>query len=468
VLLGWYWYASLLPGSYSVMSMGTPDYGGGPSGAGHHSVHAVQVTDLAGPADGTPDVGVSLVARRQQFRLASGEQVEGYTLNGGSPGPTITAAQGDLVQVTLRNDDVADGVTLHWHGLDVPNAEDGVAGVTQDAVPPGGTHVYRFLAQDPGTYWYHSHQAADPQVKGGLWGPLVITPTDPPGTATAAAASAETVAAVHSYQGLRTVTGRTGVRRLEVRPGSTARIRVINTDNGPLRTWTTGTGYRVLAIDGHDLVGPTEVRDRVLVVPAGGRADLQLAAPGGGAAVLIGPPTGDRRPSAEPTRDLDLLGYGRPTDLGFDPERPDRRFRYDIGRRIGLLDGRPGYWWTVNGHRFPDVPMFMVSTGDVVRMTIRNHSGQVHPMHLHGHHAVVLSVDGRPATGSPWWVDSLEVADDTEVEIGLVADNPGIWMDHCHNLEHAENGLVAHLAYDGVREPFTVGQRSGKPDNAPE
>jgi FtsP/CotA-like multicopper oxidase with cupredoxin domain len=130
-----------------------------------------------------------------------------------------------------------------------------------------------------------------------------------------------------------------------------------------------------------------------------------------------------------------------------------------------VVDGKPGFWWTINGHLFPDVPMFMVQEGDVVRMTISNKSGAVHPMHLHGHHAVVVSRNGVPSTGSPWWVDSLNVADGERYEIAFMADNPGIWMDHCHNLDHANDGLVAHLAYAGVTEPFLVGGHSA---NAPE
>jgi FtsP/CotA-like multicopper oxidase with cupredoxin domain len=91
-------------------------------------------------------------------------------------------------------------------------------------------------------------------------------------------------------------------------------------------------------------------------------------------------------------------------------------------------------------------------------MTISNSSGDVHPMHLHGHHAVVLSRNGVKATGSPWWVDTLNVADDETYEIAFLADNPGVWMDHCHNLDHAVQGLIAHLAYFGVHEPYTVGE----------
>lgn len=109
--------------------------------------------------------------------------------------------------------------------------------------------------------------------------------------------------------------------------------------------------------------------------------------------------------------------------------------------------------------------MFMVEEGDVVVMRIENSSDDAHPMHLHGHHAVVLSRDGEPATGSPWWVDSLEVGTGESFEIAFVADNPGLWMDHCHNLPHAVEGLVAHLMYAGVASSYRMG---GAPGNEPE
>ena len=143
----------------------------------------------------------------------------------------------------------------------------------------------------------------------------------------------------------------------------------------------------------------------------------------------------------------------------------DRSFRYEIGRRPGFVLGKPGLWWSVNGHLFPHLPMFVVAEGDVVRVHLENHSGEVHPMHLHGHHALVLARDGRRPTGSPWWFDSLDVRDGESFDIAFVADNPGVWMDHCHNLKHAAEGLVTHLAYLGVDEPFRVG---GRPGNEPE
>ena len=183
----------------------------------------------------------------------------------------------------------------------------------------------------------------------------------------------------------------------------------------------------------------------------------------GSLSVLVG--GGDTVDGADPRATLDLLDYGTPADVGFDPQAADRRFTYAIGRRPGFVDGLPGLQWTINGHTYPDVPMFMVSEGDVVAMTIRNSSGQPHPMHLHGHHLLVLSRDGQPSSGSPWWVDSLEVENGQTYEVAFVADNPGVWMDHCHQLKHAADGLVAHLMYEGIGTPYLVG---GPAANSPE
>jgi FtsP/CotA-like multicopper oxidase with cupredoxin domain len=456
------WQASLLPASYSVMDMGHRDEGrGGAASTGHHhhgtdGTGVRSVAALVEPSGGPADVHVDLTARKEPFRLASGQTVEGYTLNGTSPGPVITAEQGQLVEVRLVNESVPDGVTLHWHGVDVPNAEDGVAGVTQDAVPVGGQHVYRFRAEQVGTYWYHSHQASHEQVQRGLLGALVVTP---PG---GLRETVDALALVHIYDGIRTVNGTPGERRVDALPGARVRVRVVNTDNGPMPVWVAGAPFRVVAVDGTDVQEPSEVRDAIVEVTGGARADLEVVVPPagarvelGGAALLLGP--GDAPRSPRPAAQVDLLSYGTPAPLAFDPAAPDRSFEYVIGRAPGFLDGWPGLWWTINGHLYPDVPMFVVSEGDVVRMHVENHSGEGHPMHLHGHHAVVLARNGVAATGSPWWVDSLEVRDGETYDIAFVADNPGVWMDHCHNLPHAAEGLVAHLMYEGVTVPYRVG-----------
>ncbi len=452
------WQQSRLPSSYSVMDMGYADYGGGARTMTHHDLMGRSVATLIADPVRKPDVSVTLTARKERFRLASGDTFDGYTVNGTSPGPTIRAVEGQLVEVRLVNDNVPAGITLHWHGVDVPNAEDGVAGVTQDAVRPGESFTYRFVADHPGTYWYHSHQVSHEQVQRGLFGALVISAKGDH--------VPDAVAVLHLYRGMGTINGATAMS-VPAKAGQKVRVRVINTDNGAAGVWASPAPYRVLAIDGYELHEPTPLTGRTVRLTAGGRVDLEITAParveiGGIGAVVVGDQTPDTN---QPEQLVDFLTYGAPAPLPFDASKPDRSFTYSIGRRPGFMDGKPGLWWSINGHLFPDVPMFVVEEGDVVRMHISNHSGAIHPMHLHGHHAVVLSRDGVKATGSPWWIDSLDVASGHSYDIAFLADNPGIWMDHCHNLPHAAQGLVAHLMYAGLTEPYRVG---GKADNSPE
>jgi FtsP/CotA-like multicopper oxidase with cupredoxin domain len=479
VVLSTWWAGSRLPAAYSVDSMGVVDLGLGRGAAGQSHSHGggggggapaatVSVTDLRADPARPADVRVDLTARAGPVTLADGRTVQGYSLNGTSPGPVVRAVQGDMVEVAVRNESVDAGMTLHWHGMSVPNAADGVAGVTQDAIAVGQTHVYRFVARDAGTYWYHSHQVSHEQVIGGLLGAVVVQPAGLPVDPLAAT---EVVALVHTYAGVRTINGRAGQSRVPAAPGAQVRVRVINTDNGPMPVWVSGAAFQVAAIDGSEVNEPPAVNGRSVVLTAGARADLLVQVPASGAAAVEVAGTslvlgdGPVPSSPAPREQVDLLTYGRPAVVGFDPDAPDRRYEYRIGRSIGFLDGRPGMWWTINGAMLPDLPMFVIGRGEVGRFTISNDSGEVHPMHLHGHRMLVLSRNGVPATGSPWWVDSLNVEPGQTYETAFLADNTGIWMDHCHNLPHAAAGLVAHLMYEGVTTPFVIG---GDHANEPE
>jgi FtsP/CotA-like multicopper oxidase with cupredoxin domain len=481
--LAWLWQDSRVPAVYSVMDMGHPDYGAGAvpdtNGGGGHGGHMQAqmpghdtpmhrlVTDMIADPARPADVRVDLVTRQQLLSLG-GRSIPGFTVNGTSPGPEIRARQGQLIEVHLHNESVADGVTLHWHGVDVPNAMDGVAGVTQDAVPVRGEFTYRLVATQAGTYWYHSHQVSNPQVAGGLLGSLVVTPRS------GIAQQVDVSAIAHTYAGLRTLNGKAEDLRVPARAGQRIRVRVTNTDNGPMKVWSSGP-YRLLAVDGTDVHRPGEITGRSVTVTAGGRADLEVQVPTNGTAVrvqlskatavVIGATGGDAPVPPQPAAELDTLSYGSPTPLGFDPTHPTRRFDYRIGRRPGFVKGLPGMWWSINGRLFPHVPMYVVREGDVVVMHIENHSGEVHPMHLHGHHEVVLARNGVAASGSPWWVDSLNVLPGETYDIAFVANNPGIWMDHCHNLKHAAQGMIAHLMYEGFDTPYRI---AGQADNQPE
>ncbi|WP_431904313.1 multicopper oxidase family protein [Nonomuraea sp. bgisy101] len=441
---------------------------------------SVDLTTLHGPRTGIPDRTFTLTAAETAIKLTSGAPVAAWTFNAQVPGPELRVKQGDLVEVTLVNRLPKEGVTLHWHGLDVPNAEDGVAGLTQDAVRPGGTHIYRFRADRAGTYWYHTHQASSTAVVRGLFGAIVVE------RAEQAREEFDTVVMSHAWpvgDEPRPAFGAADtLTRKAVQPGTAVRLRLVNTGNNTVSdaeatTFAlTGTPYRVAAIDGGEVREPGELRNLRLSLATGGRYDLtftmpngpvylaDLAAPGKG---LLLSPDGTGTPETPVlSGDFDPAQYGRPAPTPFDASsRFDRQFTIVASDGVGFVDGSLDLIQAFNGRLYPDVPMQMVRKGDLVKMTLINRSRDNHPMHLHGHHALVMSANGRAVTGSPWWIDTLDLPPGTWFEIGFRADNPGLWMDHCHNLDHAAAGMLMHLGYEGVTTPFESGSATG---NMPE
>jgi FtsP/CotA-like multicopper oxidase with cupredoxin domain len=439
------------------------DAGGGPSGV---TAHGERVTELRGPATPQPGGTVrryTLTARQATITLTSGRRVEAWTYNGQVPGPPITATEGDLIEVTLRNADIGQGVTLHWHGYDVPNGEDGAPGVTQDAVAPGREFVYRFLANQVGTYWYHTHQVSDRGVRMGLYGTLVVTPRDAP------PAGLDLTVPVHTLAGTVVLGDHDKVDQRQAAPGTPVRLRVVNTDSTPHRFALTGTAYRLVAVDGTDLNGPGELTRVGLRLPAGGRYDLAFIMPDaqvglvvdddGGAGLRLAPDVAASSvPDTTDWPELDLTAYGTPAATEFGPEsRFDRSFTLVLDRGLALVSGTPRYAHTVNGRAYPSIPDQLVHDGDLVRFTVVNRGLETHPWHLHGHRVLVLATDGRPPTGSPLWLDTFDVRPGEVWQVAFRAANPGVWMNHCHNLTHADEGMALHLRYAGVTTSFHGG-----------
>jgi manganese oxidase len=111
-----------------------------------------------------------------EWEVSPGQVVTAWAYNEQVPGPEIRVHRGDRIRVILTNH-LPEPTVIHWHGLTVPNAMDGVPYVTQDPVMPGATFTYEFKVVDsPGTYLYHSHFDSASQVARGLYGPFVIEP----------------------------------------------------------------------------------------------------------------------------------------------------------------------------------------------------------------------------------------------------------------------------------------------------
>ncbi|MCL6445085.1 MAG: multicopper oxidase domain-containing protein [Alicyclobacillus sp.] len=122
-----------------------------------------------------------LTAEPVWWETSPGHKVEAWAYNGTVPGPEIRVNVNDKVKIIVTNR-LPEGTTVHWHGLDVPFAQDGT-GESQPDIPPGHTHVYTFTVRVPaGTYMYHAHPMNDmlKQDKLGLSGPFIVEPKGTP------------------------------------------------------------------------------------------------------------------------------------------------------------------------------------------------------------------------------------------------------------------------------------------------
>ena len=436
----------------------------------------VSVADLRGPGSPAPGGSIRshvLTARTATARLSSGREIDAWTYEGQIPGPAITATEGDLIRVTLRNRDIEDGLTLHWHGYDVPCGDDGAAGVTQHVVAPGDEFVYQFRADQVGTYWYHTHHASHIGVRKGLYGTLVVNPRDQHGVDDSAQRLDLTLP-VHTFDDTIVIGDQDGRADHAAPAGTPVRLRLINTDSDPRWFALAGTPFRVAAVDGRDLNEPGEVSEVTLRLPAGGRYDVVFEMPDSPVALVVDNnddsglrlrPDGaaDDAPAVDTSGwpELDLLHYGEPVPLPLVVSDADRHFTIVLDRGVAMVDGQLTFAHTVNGRGHPSIPDQLVARHDLVKFTVVNRSLETHPWHLHGHPVLILSRDGVPSSGSPLWVDTFDVRPGQVWEVAFEATNPGIWMNHCHNLPHAHQGMMLRLAYEGVHTPFADSTHAG-------
>lgn len=438
------------------------------------------LTSLVGPQNAAHVDTFTLVAQPAPLKLQPGVVVPAWTFNGMAPGPTLHVKQGDLVVVNLVNH-LSFGVTIHWHGIDVPNAEDGVAGVTQDAVKPGQTFTYRFIAQDPGTYWYHSHQFSYDETTGGLYGTLIVDPAKP-----TFHADLDYSVSLHEWnapnnQTIFTIDNTTGNVNKAAQPGQWVRLRIVNTASTPSGVpqlvTLVGAPFEVIALDGHDLNAPQMLHEATLPIASAQRFDLLFQMPERGPVALV--TSADNQhyqaspavtfgqnlvPAALPAVDqkwFDFDTYGQPAS---DTIRPDSHFDAVYGmvlnNQMGTSVGRMGMTYTINGKSFPDTGMIMLKEGQVVKLHLDNQSTLYHPIHLHGHIFTVLTHNGQALKGSPVHLDTIDVPPHESYDIAFLANNPGIWMLHCHNLLHANWGMDMMVMYN-ISTPYTVGTQSG-------
>jgi FtsP/CotA-like multicopper oxidase with cupredoxin domain len=450
--------------------------------------------EVARRRPGAATVTATLTPRPVMLDLGGATvQTWGYAEN--APGPLIRARAGDLIRAEVVNQ-LPVATSVHWHGIALRNDMDGVPGLTQQSIAPGGRHTYEFTAPDPGTYFYHPHSGV--QLDRALYGVLVVDDPNESGrydtewivvlddwvdgtgrTPDQVLSSLQSMGGSAdmggmdmggmSMGGMETMTspvlggagdityphylinGRAPASPavLTGKPRQRVRIRIVNA--------ASDTAFRI-ALGGHRLTVThtdgfpvTPVTTDALLLGMGERADVTVeladgvfplvaAAEGKNGQALAIVRTGAGKPPAatvhpaELDRQVLLTGTLRAADAVRLADRDvDRTHRLILGGAM------MPYRWTINGATFDQSEPLLVRQGERVRLQFVNRTTMFHPMHVHGHTFAVAGAGARK--------DTVIVLPNQTITVDLDATNPGQWMTHCHNIYHAETGMMINLAY---------------------
>ncbi len=429
---------------------------------------------------------VELTGSLTAVDLGSGKPFMAWTYNGKIPGPEIRVKEGERLRVLLKNK-LPEDTTIHWHGLPVPNRMDGVPFVTQKPVQPGETFIYDFEASPPGTYIYHSH--AHYQLDRGLYGALIVEPKreergydreyvlllEDWATIDGGGPEASKKGRIQLIMGMMgmmrrgaggplqeplydayTINGKVFGASLpfKVKKGDKVKLRIANPSSSTIYTLRiAGHPMTITHTDGRPVL-PIAVD--VLRIGMGERYDVELNANNPGRWLIYnvndGSPAGGWRlgtilydgVTSKSYNDDNLARY-RISDYstleGIDERYVKPVSSVDKVFRMNLSGGMMSPYWTINGRVYPDSDDMSIKQGDRVRLEYFNMSMMAHPMHLHGHFFEVVGT-GR--------VTGVRIKKDTIIipshmgrgAIEFIADNPGVWFHHCHNLYHMEAGMA--------------------------
>jgi FtsP/CotA-like multicopper oxidase with cupredoxin domain len=431
---------------------------------------------LAVAEDINPDpdiVEINLEAKITDIEIVPGHPTPVWAYNGSLPGPLIRAKVGDKVIVHFRNS-LPEPTSIHWHGLRLPNNMDGVPGITQAPIEPETEFRYEFTARDAGTFWYHPHINSAAQVGWGLYGGVVVEdPADPKAFGDDLVLLLSDLSIDEDGQFLPKdnggefgdLFGREGrvllvngkvLPRLKVRAGKQQRWRIIN--GARSRYYTIQLrNHTLVKLGGDDGLAERSVELNRLVLVPGERADIVFTPsdePGTvstmqwiptdrgfgsvfnrpredmleietvAAAPVVPEPIPEFLRTIEP---IDVTGAKEVTlDLTIDKE--ETRHGSEIVMGINDIP----YW------KSKALPAHI---GETQIWHVTNDTAFAHPFHLHGYFFQVLD-----DTRIPEWKDTVDVPSLSSVRLAVRFDErPGVWMYHCHILDHAESGMMGHL-----------------------
>ncbi|WP_422378764.1 multicopper oxidase family protein [Roseibium sp.] len=395
------------------------------------------------------------------------------------PPPVLRLKRGQKTSIDVSNA-LDEASVVHWHGLRIANAMDGVPYLTQHPIEAGQSFRYEFTPPDAGTFWYHPHCNTLEQMSRGLTGMMIVEEDEDPGFDEdlplnirdfRLGGDGQFIAFYKARNAARGGTlGTVSTVNWKVAPtfdfaaGSLVRLRLAVTDITRVGTYEiTGGEAQVIAIDSNPLPRPVPAKD--LILSPGQRADIALRVP-------------DREEEAVTLRlkrrngDRDLATF-RPRGQSLrrelrelKPLKPNPVPEADLANAEVMefvfgwspegdapqpsICGTLGYtFWSINRKAWPgDLPgpfdpLATLKLGKSYILRLRNESPNAHPIHLHGVSFRLLQSNKRKLP--PLVTDTALLLEEETLDVALVADNPGDWAFHCHVIEHQKTGLTGFL-----------------------
>ena len=418
----------------------------------------------------------------------NGKEALVYAIEGPDGKPGLELNQAEMFDVNVINTlDVP--TVLHWHGLILPNKDDGAAFVTQFLIYPGLSYLYQFPLLQTGTFWMHSHVGLQEQRL--LAAPLIIY-----GPEDSSMANQEVVVLLADFSfrdseqiyadwqcgDKKMKKGEPDVVEIEydaflansrtledptlfeVEPGSKVRLRIINGASATNFFVSLGNlSGEAIAIDGHR-IEPLQGNHFELAIAQ--RIDIIVAIPDRGGAFPIlmqGEWTKKQTGIVLATKKAPIpkLSSKLKAKAGILTNKQEARLRAlyplpskPVDRKIlmTLEGGMMANVWTINGRAWPEVTPPIIEEGQRVAITFKNESTMSHPMHLHGHVFEVTEIDGQSFRGA--MRDTVLVTPQSSVTIEFDANNPGVWPVHCHLLYHMEAGMFTVIRYKDFIQPL--------------
>lgn len=426
---------------------------------------------LAVPEDLNPDpniLEIDLEAREATKSYGGRASTPVWTFGGSIPGPLLDAKVGDRIIVRFKNS-LPEPTTIHWHGIRLPAAMDGTLAM-QQPIPPGGSFRYEFTLKDAGLFWYHPHIRSDIQVQKGLYGAIRVRGAAEPlsdderilvlddvrlKTDGTLSEYLDDTSKMMGREGNTLLVNGVAHATVPLRAGAATRLRIVNVANGRFfNLRLPGHLWRVIGTDGGLLPKPYDT-ERLLVSP-GERYDVMLLPTGvpGSELELVSDPY-DRGHGSGTSTSLkvarvllssDAALTGRKLPDRFDDIEPFPAASKTVPITLNEKTENGELVFTINDGVYPNVPTVMVERGGGRLLEVKNASEMDHPFHLHGFFFQMLERNGAPVpletTGNK---DTIDIPAETTLKLLTRFDEPGMWMYHCHILEHAEGGMMGEI-----------------------